>query len=303
MRRMRPSVFSAALLLAIALPSGHPAAGGADVARPPQLGAEGLRGWHAYLSGRDHRAFAIAPGGAWGYVSELFSRDVAEREALAACRRFTEQTCVLYSVDGRTVFDAAKWPTLWRPCSTAEQAAKAAEGTERGMRFPDLAFTDRTGRPVKLSDFRGRIVFLHFWASWCGHCQRELPLIRDLANRLADDDRIAFVLLQAREPFARSLAWLRRKGLDMPHLYDSGARGFSDAAFRRAGGGTVEDRRIAPRFPATYVLDSHGVVLFSLVGPSERWDEYLPFLKDVASCSDRARALPSPSSGGVRPPR
>ncbi len=297
MRRMKSPVFLVAFMLATILPQ----ALAADGQRPPHLDARGLEGWREYLAEPDHRAFAIAPGGTWGYVSGMFSRDVAEREALAACRRFTEQTCVLYSVDGRTVFDAAKWPTLWRPCPTAEQAAKAAEGTKRGMRFPDLAFTDRNGRRMKLSDFRGRVVFLHFWASWCGHCQRELPRIRELMKRLEGDGRIAFVLLQAREPFSRSLVWLRRKGLDMAHVYDSGSRGFSDTAFRKADGGTLEDRRIAPRFPATYVLDRHGIVLFSLVGPSERWDEYLPFLKDVASCSDGAPGLPSPSSGGVRP--
>ncbi|HEU4918104.1 MAG TPA: TlpA disulfide reductase family protein [Candidatus Limnocylindrales bacterium] len=47
--------------------------------------------------------------------------------------------------------------------------------------------TDLDGQPVRLADLRGRGVWLNFWASWCPPCQSETPILRDLAERYADE--------------------------------------------------------------------------------------------------------------------
>ena len=53
---------------------------------------------------------------------------------------------------------------------------------------PDFTATDNNGKPVKLSDFRGKVVLVNFWASWCGVCKTEKPALADMAGSLGSDD-------------------------------------------------------------------------------------------------------------------
>lgn len=50
--------------------------------------------------------------------------------------------------------------------------------------FPDLVLYDLKGTPTKLSDYRGVVVVLNFWATWCGPCRMELPELQKLYNKL-----------------------------------------------------------------------------------------------------------------------
>jgi thiol-disulfide isomerase/thioredoxin len=251
-----------------------------DIA-PPHLDETGHAGYREFLAGGHHRGFAIAPGGAWAWVSDMPDPDVAESEAIRACSGLTEQRCAIYALDGQVVFDRGAWAGLWGPYAGAEAAAGRPVGTARGTRFPDLALKDPGGDPVKLSDLRGRIVFLHFWGSWCAPCQIEFPELQGLYDTLKGDDSIAFVFVQAREDIARSRRWARLRGFSMP-FYDSGAKGPSDHVFGTADGSTIDDRVVAPRFPATYILDSHGLVMFSRFSPPGHWAEYEPLLRHAA---------------------
>jgi thiol-disulfide isomerase/thioredoxin len=247
----------------------------------PHLPPNGQDEYREFVEAPDHRAFAIAPGGAWGWVSGKTSAREAEDEALAICQGQTEQRCVSYAVDSRTVFDAAGWPKLWRPYATAAQAAKAKTGRERGQRMHDLVFTTTQGKPGRLSALRGKVVVLHFWGAWCPPCRREMPDLQKIYQNLGKRPDIAFVILQAREKFEVSRQWAEQQGIALP-LADSGSIGDDDASFRIAGGGRVKDREIANRFPTTYVLDRHGLVVFSHIGPIPDWSQYEPFLRDLA---------------------
>lgn len=251
-----------------------------DIA-PPHLDETGLAGYRDFLSGELNRGFAIAPGGAWAWVADMPDPDVAESEAIRACSRLTEQRCAIYALDGQVVFNRGAWAGLWGHYAGAEVAAGRPVGTARGTRFPDLVLKDPGGVQVKLSDLRGKIVFLHFWGSWCAPCQIEFPELQAMHDALKGDEGIAFVFVQAREDIIRSRRWAKQRGFSMP-FYDSGAKGPSDHAFGTADGGTVDDRTVAPRFPATYVLDSHGLVMFSRFSPPSHWDEYEPLLRHAA---------------------
>jgi peroxiredoxin len=251
-------------------------------AAPPHLGPAGQDEYREFLEAPDHRAFAIAPGGAWGWAAGKPTAEAAEEEALAVCQGQTEQRCVSYAVDARTVFDAANWPKLWRPYATASQAKRAKVGRERGMRMHDLAFTTAQGRPGRLSALRGKVVVLHFWGAWCPPCRREMPDLQKTYERLTKRGDFAFVILQSREKFEVSRQWAEKQGIALP-LADSGSAGEQDANFRLADGSTVKDRDVANRFPTTYVLDRNGLVVFSHVGPIPEWSQYDEFLTDLAA--------------------
>ena len=70
-------------------------------------------------------------------------------------------------------------------------AAKAADDKKnesdkalKGERYA-VEVTDLNGNPLKLSDFKGKIVYIDFWASWCGPCKREMPFSKELHDKLA----------------------------------------------------------------------------------------------------------------------
>jgi thiol-disulfide isomerase/thioredoxin len=66
---------------------------------------------------------------------------------------------------------------------TGHEANKDPKLPEIGSLVPDFKLQDRKGRFHKLSDFRGNIVFLNFWATWCPPCVEELPLLDSLNRR------------------------------------------------------------------------------------------------------------------------
>lgn len=59
---------------------------------------------------------------------------------------------------------------------------------------PDFTAQDITGKQVKLSDLRGKVVLLNFWASWCGVCKTEKPALNAMAGEMASDDFVVIAL-------------------------------------------------------------------------------------------------------------
>ena len=72
-------------------------------------------------------------------------------------------------------------PDKWLEWATSPQKASHAESTlSFSAPLPDFAVTDLAGRQWRLSDFKGKVTLLDFWATWCGACQAELPYIQKL---------------------------------------------------------------------------------------------------------------------------
>lgn len=64
---------------------------------------------------------------------------------------------------------------------------------------PDFTAQALTGKAVKLSDYRGKVVLLNFWASWCGVCKTEKPTLNAMANAMASDDFVVLALASDKE--------------------------------------------------------------------------------------------------------
>lgn len=257
-----------------------------DINSIPHLDISGKDAYRTFLTAQQHRAFVIAPGGVWAWKADETSVGSAAESALQSCRESTEQNCVVYAVDEKNVFNSRTWATLWGPYLTRAEAARQPIGVERGKRFFDLKFKDAAGKSLKLSDMHRKVVVLHFWGSWCPPCQQELPELQKLQHALRKSSGITMVLLQVRENFADSALAVKQLRLKLP-LYDSEVKEKSDERLQLAEGGNLKDRGIAAVFPTTYVLDKHGVVLFSHFGPIGNWMEYLPLLKDAAEKSGK----------------
>ena len=119
-------------------------------------------------------------------------------------------------------------------------------------KLPDL-----TGRQRGIDEFRGKVVLVNFWASWCTPCVTEMPSIQRLAAAL-EDESFAVIGVNISESTLRVRTMAQRLGLDFPILLDGEGETF------KSWGATV--------LPTTYVLDRDGVPRYRGQGPLA-WDE------------------------------
>ena len=84
---------------------------------------------------------------------------------------------------------------------------------------PDFTLTDANGQPVTLSELRGQVVMINFWASWCGPCREEMPLLEQIHQRY---EPLGFTLLgiNVEQDSTDGKAFLKDRPVSFPVLYD-----------------------------------------------------------------------------------
>lgn len=85
---------------------------------------------------------------------------------------------------------------------------------------PDFTLKSRSGENIKLSELRGDVVMINFWASWCAPCRQEMPLLEELHKKYSD---LGFVLLgvNVEEDSSKAGELLREVPVSFPVLYDN----------------------------------------------------------------------------------
>ena len=120
-----------------------------------------------------------------------------------------------------------------------------------GAAAPDFTLQSLDGHPVALSDYRGQVVLLNFWATWCGPCKLEMPYF-DQAQRTFGSQGLQVLAVDFDEPAADVQAFQDELGLTFPLLLDPGA--VVQRLYRVVG------------YPTSYWIDREGQVSAVHVG-------------------------------------
>ncbi|MFO7982245.1 MAG: TlpA disulfide reductase family protein [Desulfuromonadales bacterium] len=140
-------------------------------------------------------------------------------------------------------------------------------GAEVGSMAPDFTLTDMHGENVSLSDYRGKVVFLNFWATWCPPCREEMPSMERLHESMGGKD---FVILavnvekdkKAVENFLRGTPYSFKILLD--------PEGQAQSAYR------------VYRYPESYLIDKDGRIIEHYLGARD-WSsvDFMNRIKDM----------------------
>ena len=103
--------------------------------------------------------------------------------------------------------------------SVLAASSLAASGLA-GQPAPDFALKSSTGENLRLSEYRGDVVMINFWATWCGPCRQEMPLLDELYSRY---QRVGFNLLGVNidDDSSRAMNMIAELGVSFPVLFDS----------------------------------------------------------------------------------
>jgi thiol-disulfide isomerase/thioredoxin len=127
-----------------------------------------------------------------------------------------------------------------------------------GSETPALALEDLQGTPHGLSDYRGKVVLVNFWATWCGPCVAEMPSLQKLRDRInegAAANRLEILAVNMAESPAKVSEFVKRLGVSFPVLLDRD-----------------EDAKDAWKIrvvPATFVVGRDGKVVYSYFGDAD----------------------------------
>ena len=125
-----------------------------------------------------------------------------------------------------------------------------------GSAAPDFSLPDRTGKTWTLSELKGQVVFVNFWATWCPPCREEMPAMQRLMNTLPEDKFTMLAILNRDTP-ANADLFAQKNNITIPIVNDMA-------------------NNIGPMYgltglPETFIIDKQGIVREKYIGPAQ-WD-------------------------------
>lgn len=139
-------------------------------------------------------------------------------------------------------------PTI--PSEKKSESSKSSDYKPSG----DIAFKNNQNETVSLSQLKGKVVFLNFWATWCPPCIAEMPSINILKTKYKNRDNIVFLMVDADGNFENSLAFMEKHGYDLP-VYAPATQ--------------IPPEMFESSLPTTVILDKQGNMVFRYEGSAD----------------------------------
>ncbi|MDI6801895.1 MAG: TlpA disulfide reductase family protein [Thermodesulfovibrionales bacterium] len=125
-----------------------------------------------------------------------------------------------------------------------------------GLDAPSFELKDTMGNMWRLSDLKGRIVLLNFWASWCDSCKEENPSIQRFIDSEKGNDKMIFLSILFRDDPSKAMQYMKANNFTFPVL--------------------IADKDIAMKYgitgvPETFIIGKDGMLKEKIIGPIH-WD-------------------------------
>ena len=130
------------------------------------------------------------------------------------------------------------------------------------QQVPEFSFTNKDGKSIKLSDYKGKVILINFFATWCGPCMKEMPYIqKDLWEKLKNNDK--FIILSFGRDHSQEEAnkFIESKKFTFPIFADKDK--------------SIYNLFATKYIPRNYLIDSKGKVIYASTGFSEKEFEEL----------------------------
>lgn len=137
------------------------------------------------------------------------------------------------------------------PKQVEEQEVVSETVTEPRQKTADLVFLNVEGQRVSLSDLKGKVVFINFWATWCPPCINEMPTIDKLKNHFKGSDELIFLMVDIDNQIEVSTAFMKEYGYDLPVYTVQGE---------------IPTTYLGNSIPTTVLLDKSGEIFMRLEG-------------------------------------
>ena len=125
--------------------------------------------------------------------------------------------------------------------------AASAATLQTGAPAPTFQLNSNGGKPVALADLKGQIVLLNFWASWCGPCRQEMPILEQL-NRQYHAKGVTLLGVNVEPDSNAAVNWLKATPVTFPILFDTDSK--------------VSKLYEVEGMPNTVIVDRKGVVRY-----------------------------------------
>lgn len=134
------------------------------------------------------------------------------------------------------------------------RAEKPAVSPMDGKPLPNLTFTAMDGRKVSLASFKGKVLFINLWATWCAPCREEMPGMQKLYEQMKGENFEMIAISIDKDGMKAVAPFVKELGLTFPILLD------------------VEQQAAGPfhitGVPETFLVSPEGIILHHLVGPT-----------------------------------